>query len=128
MTRYCLWVETVVAIDTPMAYYYAMIIIETSVFTRQVSELMSDEEYLLLQAALIFEPDRGDLIPRSGGLRKIRWKAEGRGKRGGSRIIYYWQAQKDQIYMLLAYSKNQQENLTNEQLKVLRKLVEQEFN
>jgi hypothetical protein len=56
--------------------------------------------------------DAGDLISRSGGLRKIRVAASGRGKRGGARVIYYWVVAKDQIYMLLAYAKNAQEDLT----------------
>ena len=76
---------------------------------------------------LLARPGAGDLIPRSGGLRKIRIAASGRGKRGGARVIYYWVVAKEQIYMLLAFAKNAQEDLTEEQLKVLRALVRQEF-
>jgi len=72
-------------------------------------------------------PDVGDLIPRSGRLRKLRIALPGRGKRGGARVIYYWVTAKSQIYMLLAYVKNEQEDLTEEQLKTLRILVKQEF-
>jgi hypothetical protein len=68
-----------------------------------------------------------DLIPRSGGLRKLRIALPGRSKRGGARVIYYWVTAKSQIYMLLAYAKNEQEDLTEEQLKKLRILVQQEF-
>jgi len=60
-------------------------------------------------------------------LRKIRFAASGRGKRGGARLIYYWVVAKDQIYMLLAYAKNVQDDLTEEQLKTLRTLIRQEF-
>lgn len=104
-----------------------MEIIETSVFTRQITELISDEEYGELQFALVQNPDLGDIIQHSGGIRKIRWAGSGRGKRGGIRVIYYWQVSEDQIYMLLAYAKNQQENLTPDQLRLLRKLVKEEF-
>ncbi len=104
-----------------------MIFLETPVFTRQIKGLIDDEEYRLLQARLIANPDAGDLIPRSGGLRKIRMGVAGRGKRGGARVIYYWVTAKSQIYMLLAYAKNVQEDLTEEQLRVMRDLVKQEF-
>lgn len=104
-----------------------MIFLETPVFTRQIKGLVDDEEYRLLQARLIANPDAGDLIPRSGGLRKIRMRVAGRGKRGGARVIYYWVTAKSQIYMLLAYAKNVQEDLTEEQLRVMRDLVKQEF-
>ena len=100
-----------------------MIIIETSVFTRRIKELMGDEDYAELQAVLIHRPDIGDLIPQSGGLRKIRWKQKGKGKRGGVRIIYYWMTVDDQIWMLYAYAKTRQENLTKDQLDTLRKIV-----
>ena len=66
-----------------------MVFIETSVFTRQVQELLTDEEYRQLQIVLLVHPDVGDLIQGSGGLRKMRWSAKGHGKRGGSRVIYY---------------------------------------
>jgi hypothetical protein len=104
-----------------------VIFLETPVFTRQIKGLVDDEEYRLLQARLIANPDAGDLIPRSGGLRKIRMGVAGRGKRGGARVIYYWVTATSQIYMLLAYAKNVQENLTEEQLRVMRDLVKQEF-
>ncbi len=104
-----------------------MIFVETQVFTRQIKELVEDDEYRLLQLRLVANPDTGDLIPRSGGLRKIRLGVTGRGKRGGARVIYYWVTAKSQIYMLLAYAKNAQEDLTEQQLRVLRALVKQEF-
>ena len=104
-----------------------MEIIETSVFTRQIMELLSDDEYARLQFDLVLRPEQGALIPRSGGIRKIRWAGSGRGKRGGIRVIYYWQADEYQIFMLLAYAKNIQDDLTPAQLSILRKLVKQEF-
>lgn len=107
-----------------MAYNAYMVIVETSVFTRLINELMSDDEYRDFQEVLVTRPDMGDLIRGSGGLRKVRWKLEGRGKSGGVRIIYYWVTADDQIRILYAYPKGKQENLTQEQLALLRKIVE----
>lgn len=75
---------------------YRMVIIETPLFTRIIGELMSDDAYRQLQEALIQRPEKGDLIPGSGGLRKVRWKLEGQGQRGGVRIIYYCVATDEQ--------------------------------
>ncbi len=101
-----------------------MIILETSVFTRRIKELMSDDEYRALQEALVNRPDMGAVIQGTGGLRKIRWKLEGKGKRGGIRVIYYWMTVDEQIYMLYVYPKNEQEDLTPEQKKALKLIVE----
>jgi hypothetical protein len=104
-----------------------VIIIETSVFTRQVEDLLPDDEYRKLQAALVGSPDLGQLIKGSGGLRKVRWGLPGRGKSGGARVIYYWAVKDDQLYMLLIYSKSEQDDLTPAQLKVLKKIVKEEY-
>ncbi len=85
---------------------------------------MSDDEYRVLQEALVNRSDMGALIQSTGGLRKVRWKLEGRGKSGGVRTIYYWMKQDEQIYMLYVYPKNEQEDLTSEQKKSLKKIVE----
>ena len=66
---------------------------ETDIFTEQIVELIDDDSYAKLQSTLIADPEAGDLMPRSRGLRKVRWKAPGRGKRGGIRVIY-WGVQK----------------------------------
>jgi hypothetical protein len=101
--------------------------IETSIFTRQVTSLLSDDEYSRLQVALMLHPDMGAIIQHSGGLRKIRWSMSGRGKRGGVRAIYYWVVAADQILMLFMYPKSEKDDLTPQQLKVLREIVEKEF-
>lgn len=101
-----------------------MIIIETPIFTKLITGLMSDDEYKDLQQALVTRPEMGALIKNSGGLRKLRWSLEGRGKSGGVRVIYYWMSTDDQLYMLFAYPKNEQENLTDAQVSALRKIVE----
>jgi len=104
-----------------------MVIIETSIFTRQVQELLSDEEYRELQIALVQRPNAGAVIAGSGGLRKLRWATKGKGKRGGSRVIYYWAVTQDQLLMLFIYRKSEQEDLTREQLKTLKKIIEEEY-
>lgn len=104
-----------------------MEVIETSVFTRQIQGLISDDEYAELQFALAERPELGALVRNGGGIRKIRWAQSGRGKRGGIRVIYYWYVSGNQILMLLAYAKNVQENLTSTQVKILRQLVKEEF-
>ena len=101
-----------------------MVIIETQIFTKQIKKLMGDDDYRLLQETLVNRPDMGSIIKNSGGLRKVRWSLDGRGKSGGARVIYYWMNTDEQIYMLLAYPKNEQENLTDEQLNMLKRIVE----
>ena len=104
-----------------------MVIMETSIFTRQIREMLPDEEYRFLQIELINRPESGKVIPRSGGLRKLRWSVEGRGKRGGIRIIYYRFVSQENILLLFAYPKNVQDDLTEDQLRQLRKIVEGEY-
>ncbi len=112
----------------PMAYIWFMIIIETPIFTKLVAGILQDDEYRLLQQALVDSPDAGAVIPGSGGLRKLRWSAEGREKRGGSRIIYYWFAGDDVVLRLYIYPKNVQDNLTPSQLRQLEAVVEEEYH
>jgi mRNA-degrading endonuclease RelE of RelBE toxin-antitoxin system len=104
-----------------------MVIVETSIFTRLVRELLSDDEYRHLQGSLVDYPDRGALIRGAGGLRKIRWAAKGVGKRGGVRVIYYWATAQDRILMLYIYSKNEADDLTPTQVRTLRQIVEEEY-
>ena len=101
--------------------------IETPIFTRVLLELLDDEEYRALQMALLQRPDLGPIIPRSGGLRKARWSLAGRGKRGGLRVIYFWDEASETFYLLYLYPKNEQEDLTVRQLRVLARLVREEF-
>jgi hypothetical protein len=104
-----------------------MVIIETSVFTRRVTALLSDDEYRELQATLVERPKAGPVIPGSGGIRKLRWSASGRGKRGGARVIYYWATEQEHLLMLFIYAKNESDDLTQDQIKTLRHIVEREY-
>lgn len=101
-----------------------MIFIETPIFTADLNELLRDDEYAEFQRYLADNPRIGDVIQDTGGLRKIRWSANGKGKRGGIRVIYYYLTADAQIRLLLIYQKGIQDNLTEKQKKILRKLNE----
>ena len=101
--------------------------IETPIFTEDVTRELSEEEYRQLQMALLLRPTQGALIKGSGGLRKIRWGRPGMGKRGGLRVIYFWEANSETFYMLMVYRKNEQEDLTPKQVTTLQRLVKEEF-
>ncbi|MDX9865949.1 MAG: type II toxin-antitoxin system RelE/ParE family toxin, partial [Anaerolineaceae bacterium] len=81
--------------------------IETTIFTRQVLELLSEREYCNLQISLMMNPQKGVVISGGGGLRKIRWPMPGRGKSGGARVIYYYKSEEKIILLLLMYLKNE---------------------
>jgi len=107
-----------------MAYNTIMIFVETSIFTKEIERLLPDESYRKLQAVLMLRPEAGNIILGTGGLRKVRWNLPGTGKRGALRIIYFW-SPPDTIFMLFPYRKSEQEDLTPDQLKVLRKWVKE---
>jgi len=104
-----------------------MVFVEFPNFTKRVTELLDDEDYRRLQAALIANPELGDLIRGTGGLRKARWSAKGRGKRGGVRVIYYWITRQNQMLMLVIYPKSARDDLTADERRLLSKLVEREL-
>ena len=101
-----------------------MIFIETSIFTKEIIRLLPDGDYRVLQQQLIVNPALGVLIPNSHGLRKMRFGIQGSGKRGGLRVIYYWDVAQETIYMLLPYRKSEKEDLSRDQIKVLSQWVE----
>lgn len=101
-----------------------MIFIETPIFTKRLGELLDDDSYAEFQHYLAQHPEAGDLIEGTGGLRKIRVASKGRGKRGGSRVIYYHFTTASQIALLLIYSKNEKEDLSPAERKALRLIIE----
>jgi hypothetical protein len=106
-----------------MTYYLVMhSFIETKLFTKLICEYLSDEEYAELQQALIGNPALGDLIPGSGGVRKVRWRVSNRGKRSGIRIIYYVRPREEEIWMLTLYAKNVIEDIPSH---ILRRIKEE---
>ena len=102
-----------------------MTFIETAEFLKTAQDLLGDDELGRLQIFLVKYPDTGPVIPGSGGLRKLRWKAYGKGQRGGLRIIYYWVASDHLIYLLRAYKKSSQVNLSPDDLRILRRIVKE---
>jgi hypothetical protein len=112
---------------TPLAYSAAVVFLETSAFTARIERLLGDEAYRALQAHLVRQPTSGDVIAGTGGLRKLRWGTQGRGKRGGIRVIYFWHPISRRMLMLFAFAKNEASDLTAEQRRVLRRIVEAEY-
>lgn len=109
-----------------MAYrMISMEFIETPTFTRLLLALLTDDEYLDLQKALVANPGQGDVIRGGGGIRKLRYGLPGRGKSGGVRVIYYWIREDQQIFMLLIYPKSKKESLTDRETAMLRELVKE---
>ena len=101
--------------------------VETPVFTEALRRHLNDEQYRALQVSLVLRPEQGALIKSGGGLRKLRWQATGRGKRGGLRVIHYWEAEEAVFYMMYVYAKNEQGDLSAAQLRKLAQLVREEF-
>lgn len=101
--------------------------VETPIFTKVITALLDDESYRNLQSALMRRPEQGPIIGGTHGARKVRWARRGVGKRGGIRVIYYWAVRESALYMLYAYAKNEQGDLTPSQARVLAALIREEF-
>lgn len=102
----------------------AVIFIETPVFTKRCRELLSDEELSSFQMELVADPSTGDVIEGTGGLRKVRVAAKGKGKRGGARVIYFHFVSDSEIALLFIYPKNEDEDLSVSQRKALKKIID----
>ncbi len=100
--------------------------IETKLFTKLVQKYLSDDEYWELQSLLMKQPQAGKVIPGTGGVRKLRWRMPGKGKRGGYRILYYVKIEQGIIWMLTLYPKNVKENLPAHVLRDICKEIENE--
>ena len=94
--------------------------VETKLFTQLVQRYLTDDEYAALQAAIVANPEAGDVIRGSGGVRKLRWGLSGRGKRGGVRVIYYLRLQSGQVWMLTLYAKNEADSIQGPVLKKIK--------
>ena len=98
--------------------------IETRLFTRLVQEYLPDDEYQALQKLLMEQPEAGAVISGTGGVRKLRWRAPGRGKRGGYRVIYFARIEHGVIWMLTMYPKNVRDDIPAHVLRQIREAVE----
>jgi hypothetical protein len=101
---------------------HAIEFIETSLFTRKIQAIATDDELKDLQSELIESPDKGDLMPGTGGLRKIRMATGSQGKSGGARVVYFL-ATYEVIYLVMAYPKSAKESLTEAEKAELKKLT-----
>ena len=96
---------------------------ETIPFIRQAADLWGDDDRAEFVEYIAFNPEAGDLIPNTGGVRKVRWSRPGTGKRGGVRVIYFYYHEEAPLFLISIYAKSQRENLSTEGIKIIRKLV-----
>ncbi len=102
----------------------AFTFIETRLFSRLADEYLPDDQLSLLQQYLNENPEAGDIIRESGGVRKLRWRAEGRGKRGGLRIIYYLRSKQGEVWLLTLYAKNVAGSISGQTLRKIREEID----
>lgn len=100
-----------------------MIFIEDHGFQKRRKGVLDDEELFQIMELLAVHPEAGKVIPGSGGLRKLRWRAKGHGKRGGARVIYFWWLADDRILLLDVYAKGKQEDLSADEIEKLKRKV-----
>jgi hypothetical protein len=98
-------------------------VVETGRFLKDVKPMMSDSEREELVAFLGANPESGEIIPETGGVRKIRWALAGRGKRGGARVIYYYHNERLPVFLLAAYGKNEKANLSMAERNAMKRLI-----
>lgn len=98
--------------------------VETKLFTQLVPNYFTDDEYANLQGFIAANPDAGDVIRGSGGVRKLRWGLPGRGKRGGVRVIYYLRLRQGQVWMLTIYAKNEADSISGPVLKKIKETLD----
>jgi hypothetical protein len=100
-------------------------IVELSSFSKKAAKILDKEEVAALRAYLLQHPDKGDVIPGTGGIRKLRWAASGKGKRGGARVIYFYHVVGTTIYLMACYTKNEQADIRPEVKKQMATFVAQ---
>ena len=101
---------------------------ESSAFSQCLADYLDDDSYRALQRHLSRQPESGDLIPGTGGFRKLRWRDPRRykGSRGGLRVIYYYYSSDHQIWFATIYAKDEAADLSPREKKALRAVVDQE--
>lgn len=98
-------------------------VVETERFLNDAEPLMPGSERSELVVFVAANPEAGDLIPGTGGVRKLRWGLPGRGKRGGARVVYYYHSERMPVFLLAAYAKNEKANLSKAERNAMKKLV-----
>jgi hypothetical protein len=106
-----------------------LVFFETPLFTRLLPDYLNDESYRTLQSSLLENPELGDVMPGTGGFRKVRWEdtRRGKGKRGGLRVIYYYLTADHQIWLFTLYDKDEATDLTSGEKKALKKAIHAEL-
>ena len=109
-------------------YFMELVFFETPLFTRLLPKYLDDQNYRELQLALLRNPQMGDLMPGTGGFRKVRWQdtRRGKGKRGGLRVIYYYLTADNQIWFFTLYDKSEAIDLTPDEKKQLKQAIQRE--
>jgi len=105
--------------------YNKMVFIESKIFEKLRERYLDDTHYHQLQDFLLEQPLAGDVISGTGGLRKLRWAAKGKGKRAGIRTVYLYITQRSHIHLLTIYAKNEVTDLTVAEKKMLKSIVEE---
>lgn len=106
-----------------------LVFLETPVFTRLLKRYLGDEDYRRLQEALLAQPQLGEVMPGTGGFRKMRWedRRRGKGKRGGLRVIYYYLSADNQIWFFTLYDKDELSDLSTEEKRLLKSAIKAEL-
>ena len=100
-----------------------MTVVETGPFLKDANRLMPESDRSRLVAFIAANPESGDLIPETGGVRKLRWALRGGGKSGGARVVYYFHNENIPLFLLAAYGKNEKANLTRAERNAMSRLV-----
>ena len=106
-----------------------LVFFETPLFTKLLPDYLNDQEYSALQLALLENPEMGDLMPGTGGFRKVRWQdpKRGKGKRGGLRVIYYYLTADHQVWFFTLYDKSEAIDLSSDEKKLLKQAIQKEL-
>ena len=99
-------------------------VVETSLFQKQWPLYWNEEERGEFAAYIAEFPSAGDVVPQSGGIRKVRWRRAGTGKTGGVRVIYFTRTAEEEVVLLLMYAKAKTDNITGPKLKEIRRVLE----
>ena len=102
---------------------FPITVVELPLFQRQARDVWDDADRIAFVDFIARNPDSGDLIPETGGVRKIRWRRQGAGKRGGARVVYFYHDAQMPIFLLLVYAKAQRENMTPDEKKQVRAMA-----